>query len=118
MPEILIKNKALEATLSEIIDAYYDLCPAQADWFEALVREESSHLVNASGLSAGGCFMTLAKLPKNLYSFIRWQVSKRCKLDDFFRDPANYRLIIKLWSNAAIRRKPKNWIQIKEPTVV
>src|SRR5437867_7830358 len=99
--QIVIKNKALTETLEEILNAYYDTCPAEAEIFEAMVKEESKHLVKSSGMSEDGCFMTLLKLPPNgLYSFIRWQVSKRCGLDDFFRDPENYRLLGRIWANA------------------
>jgi hypothetical protein len=105
--EIIIKNKALTDVLEEIIQAYYDVCPTEAQIFEDMVRAESQHLVKQSGMSEDGCFMTLIKLPSNaLYRFIKEQVAKRCGLDDFFRDPENYRLLGRVWANARIKKKP------------
>src|ERR1051326_4940574 len=76
--EIIIKNKALTDVLEEIIQAYYDVCPTEAQIFEDMVRAESQHLVKQSGMSEDGCFMTLIKLPSNaLYRFIKEQVDRK-----------------------------------------
>lgn len=104
--EIVIKNAALVRILEEIADAWRSLRPASYREFLEIIDEESKQLLKPTAMSADGNMLNYCKLPTDLYAFIKHQMRKRCGIDDFFRDPENYRLLTKVWSDTRIRRKP------------
>lgn len=113
MPEIIIKNAALERTLSEIADAYRACCPSEYTAFLALVNTASASQKQSSGMSDEGHFMDLMRFPGTLYPFIKHQMRKRHGIDDFFRDKANYRLVMKVWSDLKLKHKATSIFRVK-----
>jgi hypothetical protein len=50
--------------------------------------------------------MNFMYLPQELWTFIKVEARKHLGIDDIFRDSANYRLLCKVWPDAATRRQP------------
>ena len=110
--EILIKNKSIETFLKEVADAWRDLCPTEYEKFRRYIAEESMSLVKPSGMSHDGHFMNFMYLPEGLYPFIKQQARKRLGIDDFFRDSDNYRLLKKVWPDAAVKTHPTQYLYL------
>lgn len=108
--EIVVKDAAVVRILEEIADAWRCLRPESYRDFLELMDEESKNLIKPTAMSAGGNMLNFGKLPTDLYVFIKQQMRKRCGIDDFFRDPTNFYLLTKVWSDARIRRTPTNML--------
>lgn len=119
--EILIKNAAVTDVLNDIGNAFRERCPADYDLFIKHVQEESTKLIKPSGMSEGGTLMNFMKIPMatnslgkriSLYAFIRWQMQKRCGIDDFFRDKKNYYLLCQVWRDAWVKKNPTPFLRV------
>jgi len=106
--EIQVKNAAITAFLEEIALAYHDLYPYRYAAFLKIMEEENKTLLNTTALSTDGTILSLAKLPQELYAFVKYQARKRLGIEDFFRDEANFRLLIKVWPNTRVKRTPSS----------
>jgi len=102
-----VKRQAIEKFLEEVAAAWQEQYPKQYEAFCRLVELESAHLIKPSGMTAGGHFLDYCKIPQDLYSFIKWQASKRLGIDDFFREKRNYQLLVRIWPRAKIKTHPK-----------
>lgn len=112
MPEIIVKNQALEKNIETFVNWYYNRHPAEATAFEELVKRESENLINENGMSKEGCFMAMGMVPQHMYSVLKQAMRIALGIDDFWRDYSNYKLFYKVWRNAMIRRKPKQWLRV------
>lgn len=114
MPEILIKDQALTRTIEEIADAYRAVRPSEYAAFCRLIDEDSRSLLKPTGMSSEGTLLDLFRLPASLYSFIKQQMRKRHGIHDFFAFPENYRLLMKVWSSCALKRKPTQMLHLRD----
>jgi NADH:ubiquinone oxidoreductase subunit C len=111
--EVQVKNAAMTAFLEEIAAAYRDMYPERyADFLKAMA-EENKTLLNTTALSNDGTILSLGKLPTELYAFIKFQANKRLGIKDFFSDEANFRLLMKVWPSARVKRTPSTFVHIQ-----
>lgn len=113
--EILVKNAALARFCAEVADEFRALLPdVYADMLEA-IREDSKQLLKPSGMSAGGHFMSYAKIHPYLYAFVRHEYRKRFEDVDFWSDEARVRFLFNCWSDLQMKRKPSSFLQVSRP---
>jgi hypothetical protein len=110
--EILFKNKAVEDVMEEIVKQFVALRPHEAKAMQEYIVGESAHLHTSSGMSKDGTMRNYCKMPKLLYSFIVQQMRKRCGIPNFFASSSDYRLFLKIWSNAKMKTKKKAFLDI------
>lgn len=111
--EIIIKNASIIKFIEEVAAAYAEFWPTEYARFKEIVAAESANLIKPSAMSRDGTLLNFCKLPANLYAFIRIQARRRLGLDDFFRDPDNYRLLCKTWPDLRIQRAATQRLQAK-----
>ena len=101
-----IKDQALLQTLEEIAASYALLKPDEYKATVDCARRASDTLAKPTGMSVGGNFMSVAEIPTDVYSFVKWQMKKRHGIDDFFRDERNTRLLLRVFEDFQVKRKP------------
>lgn len=104
--EILMRNQAIINFLKEVADAYRACFPYKYQQFLDIIAAESANLIKPSGMSADGSMLSYMKLPEHIYTFIKHAALKHLGIDDFFRDPENYHLLVKCWPDAKMKTKP------------
>lgn len=109
-----IKNAAAVKVLEEIAEAYHALFPQKYEEFRRMVRDEEARLIRHTALSEEGTMLSLCKIPEEIYAFVKWQMRKRCNIDDFFRWRNNYYLLCKVWSDLRIRRRDTATMSLKD----
>lgn len=109
-----IKNNAVTKILEEIADAYRTLFPQKYEDFLKLIQEEKARLIKPTALSEDGTMLSLCKIPTEIYSFVKWQMRKRCDIHDFFHDRRNYYLLCKVWSDLRIKRRESASMSTKD----
>jgi len=110
--EIQVKNAAITVFLEEIARAYHDLYPERYAGILKVLAEENKATIKPTAMSVDGTMLSLAKLPLELYTFIKFQARKRLGIPDFFSDEANFRLLLKVWPNLRIQRTPSTFVHI------
>lgn len=104
--EFYFKGNSIERFLLECIEAYHELLPKQASKFAKYVKQESAVLAKPSGMSKDGCMLNFCKMPPHFYPFVKQQAAKRLGIEDFWKNPKHYRLMVRLWKTAAVKRTP------------
>lgn len=111
--EVTVKNAALTAFLEEIASAYRDMYPIRYADFLKVMDEENRALLSTTALSSDGTILSLAKMPPELYAFIKYQARKRLGIQDFFSDEANFRLLLKVWPAVRVKRTSSTFVHIQ-----
>ena len=106
MTQVIVKDAALRAELEAIADEWRARFPDDYDEFLKIIDQESKSLKLPTAMSTNGTYLNYCKVPQLLHDFILYRFRKRHGVDDFFRDPKNYRLLAEVWPASRIRRKP------------
>lgn len=104
--QVLVKNQAVRAELEAIADEWRARFPQEYEDFMSIIDEESKNLIKTTAMSKDGNMLNYCKIPQLLHDFILYRFRKRHGVQDFFRDPKNYRLLAEVWPASRIRRKP------------
>ena len=104
--QVVVKDAALRAELELIADEWRAQFPDDYEEFTRIIDEESKSVKLATAMSTEGNYLNFCKIPQLLHDFILYRFRKRHGVDDFFRDPRNYRLLAEVWPASRIRRKP------------
>jgi hypothetical protein len=115
MPEILMKNQALEAFLKEVVDAFHAVRPGYMERVRHKIREQASQLVKPSGMTRQGHMKVSYYMPPALYHFAREQAKKRLNMPDLFAGPdrkLHYDLLCKTAMDFKVKTKPTPFIDL------
>ena len=94
-----LRPKAIE--LAKTGMRIYDI----AAEFDAGVKAAQYGLKKSNAMSDENEFMGMGFIHQHLYAAVRRAGQLCFKLDDVWRDKANFRLFFKVWNKAALKRK-------------
>lgn len=115
MPEIIMRGKALEDTLKEVIEFCYWKFPHEMKQMEEVVAAESACLVKPTALSQDGSMMDFCKITPKLYACVKYIMRKHHGIPDFWADRANYYFFTRLFTKSRIKHKPTKMFRIEGP---
>lgn len=104
--QIQIKNQALTDLFEEAVRDFHDVCPRLARELNQAVEEQSRALRRTNGMSPEGHFMISGLIPQFLFDIVLNEARKRFGIEDVWKDPRNFRLFMKIWKKAKVKKKP------------